>query len=439
MSLWRSSDLFATLLFGWTAECATSCLLPTLDLGTRWDAISTLLNVTGALFTGLASGIATQRNSAALARLIPCFQGGFVGVWTSFAFMAEHGAEIAWESPTRFRRAASYMAASLACGLGANWVGFRLGRDVAALGGAAVRIAASSWLPRLLAAVVVGCVARAFLSLSGLPRFPKGWVSDPANPQFRGMKEVQSLHRDWKEILTGLAYATLAVVTGVVMPLTGVAMPLTGVVVAGDHIGGWPGYAETLLPWSTLRCNFVALAFVVGAFYLKEIHPELIRNVVFIKLVSSYSGAVSAFGGTCDETVQLLVARRGGLAAVNLLANSGVALLAAWLLHLHHSRYRRLELAATKISKLVRQRSARKQLHELQRLHSDKQLVSRLSGALSPGTAEEVAMEQAVTAVLHPEDHECAPTTPPSKLAHAMCVQPHRMLLRAGCTISWTR
>ena len=98
------------------------------------------------------------------------------------------------------------------------------------------------------------------------------------------------------------------------------------------------------------------------------------------KLVSSYSGAVSAFGGTCDETVQLLVARRGGLAAVNLLANSGVALLAAWLLHLHHSRYRRLELAATKISKLVRQRSARKQLHELQRLHSDKQLVSRLSG-----------------------------------------------------------
>ena len=27
-------------------------------------------------------------------------------------------------------------------------------------------------------------------------------------------------------------------------------------------------------------------------------------------------------------------------------------------------------------------------------------------------------MEQAVTAVLHPEDHECAPTTPPSKLAH---------------------
>ena len=209
-----------------------SCLLPTLDLGTRWDAISTLLNVTGALFTGLASGIATQRNSAALARLIPCFQGGFVGVWTSFAFMAEHGAEIAWESPTRFRRAASYMAASLACGLGANWVGFRLGRDVAALGGAAVRIAASSWLPRLLAAVVVGCVARAFLSLSGLPRFPKGWVSDPANPQFRGMKEVQSLHRDWKEILTGLAYATLAVVTGVVMPLTGVAMPLTGVVVA---------------------------------------------------------------------------------------------------------------------------------------------------------------------------------------------------------------
>ena len=210
----------------------------------------------------------------------------------------------------------------------------------------------------------------------GLPRFPKGWVSDPANPQFRGMKEVQSLHRDWKEILTGLAYATLAVVTGVVMPLTGVAMPLTGVVVAGDHIGGWPGYAETLLPWSTLRCNFVALAFVVGAFYLKEIHPELIRNVVFIKLVSSYSGAVSAFGGTCDETVQLLVARRGGLAAVNLLANSGVALLAAWLLHLHHSRYRRLELAATKISKLVRQRSARKQLCAARNLPRFRLLIS---------------------------------------------------------------
>jgi fluoride ion exporter CrcB/FEX len=189
MGLFESSDLFASLLFGWTAECATNCLVPGLQLGSL-DVISTLLNVTGAFLSGVASGAAQRHaSSAALARLVPCFQNGFVGVWTSFAFMAEHSAEISYDTPTRFRRGVTYVLSTVACGLAGNWAGVRLGRDY--LGAAILRLATSQWLPRAMVALVIGCVTRAFLSLTGLAIFPRGFVSDPTNPQFVGMKELQ--------------------------------------------------------------------------------------------------------------------------------------------------------------------------------------------------------------------------------------------------------
>lgn len=392
LRLFQSSDLFATLLFGWTAECTTNCLVPSIEgllgITASWDVTSTLLNISGALLTGLASSalnVAGPQHAALLERLVPCFQGGFIGVWTSFSFMAEHSAEIAWEAPTRLsrlKRGATYVVSSLLGGLACNWLGFRLGHT-AALKAAIVRVFASPWLPRAMLAVVVGCVGRAFLSLSGLAIFPRGFVSDPTNPSFLGMKELQSSHRDWKEITVGLGFATLAMWSG-------------------DHIGGWPNYGgkpsvlTALLPWQTLRCNAAALAVVVGAFYIKEDRPQLIRNVFFIKCVSSYSGALSAFAGTADETVQLLIARSGsgmalasiGWGIMNLALNGGLAMVASWMLLAHHLRYRQLEYAATKISKLIRQRSARRQLSELQRLHSNKALAEQVTTPSGGGSEE---------------------------------------------------
>jgi len=184
------SGVFATVVFGWTAECATNCLLPNPAFACRWDVVSTFLNVTGAMLSGIASGaVRANPSSAALGRLVSCFQGGYVGIWTSFAFMAEHGAELAYEQPRRFRRAVTYVVSSVSCGLVGNYIGVFLGREY--LSAVALRIASSQWLPKAMVAVVVGCVARAFLSLTGSPVFPRGFVSDPTNPEFAGVKEVQ--------------------------------------------------------------------------------------------------------------------------------------------------------------------------------------------------------------------------------------------------------
>jgi hypothetical protein len=84
-------------------------------------------------------------------------------------------------------------------------------------------------------------------------------------------------------------------------------------------------------------------------------------------------GALSAFGGVCEETVSLVLSNRRSAALLHVVANSTVALLASLLLLAHHSRYRRLERAASTISKLVRRRSARKQLAELRRLTNAKE------------------------------------------------------------------
>jgi hypothetical protein len=103
--------------------------------------------------------------------------------------MAEHSAELAYEQPQRFRRAVAYVVSSVACGLAGSYVGVFLGRCY--LDAVALRLASSQWLPKAMVVVVVGCVARAFLSLTGSPIFPRGFVSDPTNPEFVGMKEVQ--------------------------------------------------------------------------------------------------------------------------------------------------------------------------------------------------------------------------------------------------------
>ena len=88
-------------------------------------------------------------------------------------------------------------------------------------------------------------------------------------------------------------------------------------------------------------------------------------------------GGLSAFGGVCDETISLILSKHRRAAVLYVAANGAVALLASLLLLAHHSRFRRLERAASTISKLVRQRSARKQLAELRRLSSNKELLTK--------------------------------------------------------------
>ena len=342
--LW-GSDLAATVLFSWAAECATNCIVPSWQWRSH-DLTSTALNLSGALLAGLASGVAhAHATYSPTVRLAGLFQGGFVGIWTNFAFLSEHGAELAWggaqEKPA-FSQGAAFLLTSLAGGLGCNWLGFRLGRGSAGLGALATRLSTGLALPRALVALVAACVLRAFLSATGSPLFPRGFVADPTNPEFQGL--ATHAFRDWKELVVGLGFAALAIVTG-------------------DRVGALFGASVSSgVPWATTVCNTLALAVVAVSYYIKESFPQLVRNVLFVKLLSSFCGGLSAFGGTCDEVVGLLQGCHHRSAALHLGTAALSSLLFCRLLLAHHVRFRVLESAATKIATLFRRRSARRRL-----------------------------------------------------------------------------
>lgn len=81
-----ASDLGVTVLFGWAAECLTTCFVPEMVSMTGINVASLLLNVLGAALGGFALSIEeTGINgsySVSTRRLATLFRGGFVGVLT---------------------------------------------------------------------------------------------------------------------------------------------------------------------------------------------------------------------------------------------------------------------------------------------------------------------------------------------------------------------
>jgi hypothetical protein len=172
-------------------------------------------------------------------------------------------------------------------------------------------------------------------------------------------------------------------------------------VCVGDVVGGWPRYpavAAGQVALSTFRCNLAAVAIMCGCYFAKEARPQLARNVLFVKMISAFCGALSCFGVVTEQLRGLLsgshyraavvralslslslslflvvlsapayvYARAGGSwfdcslshtyihqpanLQVHVGLNGGAALAATSLLLAHHRRYRVLETAATRIA-----------------------------------------------------------------------------------------
>ena len=87
-SSYRPTRLLETIAWGCVAECAISVCCPLVMSGSV-DATAAALNLLCPLLGGMASALDEASSSSPMRRHVATFQTGFVGVATSFPFMAE--------------------------------------------------------------------------------------------------------------------------------------------------------------------------------------------------------------------------------------------------------------------------------------------------------------------------------------------------------------
>jgi hypothetical protein len=348
------------------------------------------------------------------------------GAWTNFAFIAEHGAELAWSalsssslspsSPKLPRhiyaicmgRAVAYFLATLLGGVSCSWVGFRVGASSSAQVSTVVqRLSSSSGgglLPLTLVTVVSGCAVRACLSATGWGCFPRGFVSDPTNPDFVTKDVRRSQHkppRSPSDLLSGCPLRA-----GTRFPrLEGARFGARfrgagrlcgrcgGGVAALPRGGGRPSRAVDVPLQSRSRGDHVRLLFrqggatttgqkclvceddlgILRSSQLLRSCDGAIARAAEWKSLSCRSGAVSlslslslslflvvlsapayvyarAGGSWFDCSLSHTYIHQPANLQVHVGLNGGAALAATSLLLAHHRRYRVLETAATRIA-----------------------------------------------------------------------------------------
>ena len=82
-----------TLAWGCVAECIVSILCPVSIVGVL-DLSATALNVIGPFIAGVVHAFDESLNDTRWHRYCAAFQAGFVGVFTSYTFMAEQSATL---------------------------------------------------------------------------------------------------------------------------------------------------------------------------------------------------------------------------------------------------------------------------------------------------------------------------------------------------------
>ena len=102
-----------TLAWGCVAECIVSILCPVSIVGVL-DLSATALNVIGPFIAGVVHAFDESLNDTRWHRYCAAFQAGFVGVFTSYTFMAEQSATLTAAHGLLYGGA--YVVASMAAG-----------------------------------------------------------------------------------------------------------------------------------------------------------------------------------------------------------------------------------------------------------------------------------------------------------------------------------
>jgi fluoride ion exporter CrcB/FEX len=273
-----SPRLLHTVAWGALAECLTSVCCPIVMAGDL-DVSATALNISGAFLAGIAYSMQSKATSRLMHASCIAFQAGFVGVFTSFTFLAEQAARLKAGSGHSIVNSIKYLCVVFAAQLAAFAVAIALEQRLP------LPIAAAPSTLVLFSCVAVICV---WVALS-----PPGAVSDPLQfdaPHLATTSKIGDALQLWSGLLFQAAGLWLSVRLS-----RGAAKPSM-----------LPPRA--LILWAPLRCNLAAAGILLllraspcdasAAPWtaLEPACPQLV-TILMAKICSSGCGALSVSGG----------------------------------------------------------------------------------------------------------------------------------------------
>ena len=312
-----SPDLLHTLAWGALAESLTSVCCPIVTTG-EIDISATALNISGAFFAGVTFSLQTSAGNTRLHATCIAFQAGFIGVFTSFTFLAEQAARLAGGEHPSYAAAMGYIILVFAAQLMA------FAAAIALLNRFTLPSVPSMLTkPRgLMGLVAVICIWVLFS--------PAGAVSDPL--------QIDAPHL----AMASKAGDVLQLGAGLLFQAAGLWVSL--------HLSGssQPSMLaqRTVILWGPLRCNIMATslllavraspcdAFVAARNGEALSCSQLVTSLV-AKLCSSACGAISVSGGLSPAIWSLWLGggkRRRLKSALNLAIHTYLAFLIGWAL-----------------------------------------------------------------------------------------------------------
>ena len=305
------APLRLALAWGLVAECLTAVLCPLVMSGVL-DVTATALNIVGALVAGAVAAVHDAASDEGTRRACASFQLGFIGVFTSFSFMAEQAAQLA--EATSCGQWCGWL--YIACTVAAGCASFAAGRALLGTvllrtqGRRRLRAPSPPALLRGLGAVVAAVWVWVLLS-------PAGAVFEPlAVHAARGA--TPSKRADVAHLGVGMAVQTAF-------------LALSAAV--GERARRRAARAAAgAVQWGDLQCNALACTLLLLVRHAEARGLLDDEHVLPIKLRTSGCGALSVSGGLAAMLVALASQRRRGRAAFNGALHCAVGVLACGLL-----------------------------------------------------------------------------------------------------------
>ncbi|KAG6967611.1 hypothetical protein JG688_00006218 [Phytophthora aleatoria] len=310
------------LLLAAVSECVTTCFTPGYTLRS-WglNVGGTALNWIGPFLDGVTYGYEDRLKGAEVSLACVQFRSAFLGVFTSYSFMADHAGDL---SGSTFAAGPIYVCASILGGCGCFYLGKQA---VAAAWTNPMTVRASRAVNRMKnkPSLVTSLVAFVGVTTLRAALGPHGFVRDPNDPQFIGPLQVA----DGEELVLGILMSCSAVLlSNYVCAFFPPEPPQLRN--AASRSGG------PFIDWGCLCCNFLASVLAGLAYQLSRISPtELTNNLLTLKFVSSFCGSLSVFSGAVSIISRLWLAGNRHSALWNLALQLLVGLLVMPYLYKH--------------------------------------------------------------------------------------------------------
>ncbi|KAI9996031.1 hypothetical protein PInf_013209 [Phytophthora infestans] len=285
------------LLLAAVSECVTTCFMPDYTLRS-WglNLGGTALNWIGPFLDGLTYGYEERIKGADVSLACVQFRSAFLGVFTSYSFMADHAGDLCGSS---FAAGPVYVCASILGGCGCFYLGKQA---VAVMWTNPITVRVSQAVNRMENKPSLVTISVAFVGVTTLIAAlgPHGFVRDPNDPQFIGPLQVA----DGEELVLGILMSCSAVLlSNYVCAFFPLEPPQLRY--AASSNGG------PFIDWGCLCCNFLASVLAGSAYQLSRISPtELTNNLLTLKFVSSFCGSLSVFSGAVSIVSRLWLAAR---------------------------------------------------------------------------------------------------------------------------------